>query len=84
MSRYFLFFCQFCVDLFCKYTLILSSNILIMFVVFCQGFSQDFEIECPKWYFYSFCEIIGCSVSIFSIVILKLYGVQKTGGWVSG
>ncbi len=55
------------------------------------GFSQDFVIGCPKWYFYPFCVIIVCPVPIFSIVNIEIlgfqkseYSVQKTGGWFSG
>ncbi len=41
------------------------------------GFSQDFEIGCTNWYFYPFCIIIGCQVSIFSIVNFEILGCPK-------
>ncbi len=43
-----------------------------------QAFSQDFDIRCLKWNFYPFYVIIGCPVSIFSIVNLEILGCPKS------
>ncbi len=43
-----------------------------------QGFIQDFEIGCPKWYFYPFLVIIKCPVSIYSMVNFEILGSPKS------
>ncbi len=43
-----------------------------------QGFSQDFEIRCQKWKFYTLCVIIWCPVPIYSIVNFEILGCPKS------
>ncbi len=43
-----------------------------------QSFSQDFERGCPKWNFDPFCVIMGCPVSVFSLINSEISGCPKS------